>query len=524
MTSQGLQSSNSPSGLAGTSANPASRVRVRFAPSPTGYLHVGGARTALFNWLFARKLGGDFLLRIEDTDQSRYSATAETELLADLKWLGLEWDEGPGIGGPCGPYRQSDRLPLYQEKARELVAAGLAYPCFCTSERLEQLREQQTTAGAATGYDGHCRHLDPAEAARRVAAGEPHIIRLKVPAEGETSFHDLLRGNISTPNGTLDDMVLLKGDGFPTYHLANVIDDHAMAISHVLRGDEWIPSTSRHILLYRAFGWQPPIYVHLPVILAAGGGKLSKRKGAASVGDYREKGYLPIALFNFLALLGWNPGDGREKMTLAEMVEAFSLERISSKSAAFDEPKLEWLNSEYIQKDDPAPLLPLFRELFAKAGIDLTAQSDERLLRIIASVRERVRLLGDFLPQARWYFAAPTEYDPAASAKVWKAETSERLEGACALLRQLSQAAAGEAGASSHALDPAALETALHDLGEAKGWKLGSLMQPIRLALCGALIGPPVPAIIAELGAAEAIARLEATLPRIAASLGAQAG
>ena len=281
------------------------KARVRFAPSPTGYLHVGGARTAIFNWLFAKHIGGDFLLRIEDTDQARYDEKAFHDLIADLKWLGLDWDEGPEVGGPHAPYFQSQRLSLYHEHAQILIQGGHAYPCFCTSERMDMLREQQKLNKLPTGYDRLCRSI-PADVAKgRVDAGEKHTVRLKVPFHGNTVFKDFLRGTIDYQNRILDDMVLMKTDGFPTYHLANVVDDHFMQITHVLRGDEWIPSTPRHILLYQAFGWEPPTFVHLPVILSADGGKLSKRKGAASVGDYRDLGYLPHTMVNFLSLLGW---------------------------------------------------------------------------------------------------------------------------------------------------------------------------------------------------------------------------
>ncbi len=278
-----------------------SEVRVRFAPSPTGYLHVGGARTALFNYLFAKKMGGKFLLRIEDTDQNRYHEGALDEIFTSLKWMGLNWDEGPEVGGDCGPYFQSERLELYSKYADELLEKGLAYRCFCTSERLTALREEQEKGGKpqASGYDRHCRDLTAEEVQAKIDAGEPSVIRLRIPDSETITFNDAIRGDISFESDTLDDFVLLKTDGFPTYHLANVIDDHFMKISHVLRGDEWITSAPKHELLYRSFGWNPPVWAHLPVILSETGGKLSKRKGAASVMDYYREGSSTRAVFPY---------------------------------------------------------------------------------------------------------------------------------------------------------------------------------------------------------------------------------
>ncbi|MGB9879596.1 MAG: glutamate--tRNA ligase, partial [Anaerolineae bacterium] len=295
-----------------------STIRVRYAPSPTGYLHAGGARTCLFNWLFARRHNGRFILRIEDTDRTRYQERSLADLLEGLRWLGLDWDEGPEVGGPYGPYFQSQRLPLYQEYAQKLLESGHAYKCYCSQERLQQLRAEAGRRKQTTGYDRHCRELTSKERAQKEAEGIVPVIRLKVPLEGETSFHDLIRGTISMKNSQMDDFILLKSDGYPTYHLANVVDDHLMEISHIMRADEWIPSTPRHVLMYRAFGWTPPLYAHLPVILSpTGKGKMSKRKTIGSDGqeypvlirEFRAAGYLPEALFNFLALVGWSYDD-----------------------------------------------------------------------------------------------------------------------------------------------------------------------------------------------------------------------
>ena len=328
-------------------------VRVRFAPSPTGYLHVGGARTAIYNYFFAKAMKGTFYLRIEDTDRKRYNEEALHDLLRDLRWLGLQWDEGPDCEGDVGPYFQSERLDIYAREIKKLLDSGNAYYCFCTEERLQEVRAAQEKSGAVvTGYDRHCRNIPREEAEERIARGEKAVIRFKVPETGITGFDDLIRGHIEYQNELLDDLVLIKRDQYPTYHFASVVDDHLMGTSHVLRGDEWISSTPKHVLLYKAFGWEPPVFCHLPVILAAGGGKLSKRKGAASVGDFRDLGFLPETLVNFLALLGWNPGDDREVMTIQEMIDVFTLERINPKAVAFDEKKLQWMNGQHIHQAD----------------------------------------------------------------------------------------------------------------------------------------------------------------------------
>jgi glutamyl-tRNA synthetase len=469
-------------------------------------LHVGGARTAIFNWLFARhmakKNGGDFLLRVEDTDQSRYDANALTELIADLKWLGLDWDEGPEKGGPHAPYFQSQRLELYQGAASRLVEGGHAYPCFCTTERLDELREQQKANSLPSSYDRRCRNLPADVAAQRVAAGERHVVRLKAPFHGETAFTDLIRGPISYQNRILDDMVLLKGDGFPTYHLANVVDDHAMEITHVLRGDEWIPSTPRHVLLYRALGWEPPVFCHLPVILAEGGGKLSKRKGAASVGDYRDLGYLPEAMVNFLSLLGWSPGEDLEYMESNVLIEKFSLERIHPKSAVFDEKKLEWLNGQYFLRRDAAFFLPLVKPLWAKAGVDVEAFPDSYLLHCIALLKDRSKRLTDFT-DSLYFFRDPDTYDE-------KSRQKHFGEGAADLLESL----AAEIEASS-GFTMVALEVAYKAFAERTGRKGGELIHPTRLAISGMPFGPGLYELMETLGKDTVLRRMRAAVVAI---------
>ncbi|MBU1878275.1 MAG: glutamate--tRNA ligase, partial [Chloroflexi bacterium] len=306
-------------------------VRVRFAPSPTGSPHVGNIRSALFTWLYARHTGGKFILRVEDTDQKRESATGLQDILDSLSWLGLNWDEGPDVGGPYGPYIQSQRLELYQKYAQQLLDSGHAYRCYCTPERLTALRQEQIKRkDSHVGYDRHCRFLSDAERAELEASGAPSVIRLAVPLEGQTSFHDLIHGDIAIDNALVDDQVLLKTDGFPTYHLAVVVDDHHMRISHVTRGEEWLPSAPKHILLYDAFGWTPPVFCHLPRVLGPDHKKLGKRHGATSVLAFRDMGYLPEALLNFLALVGWSYDDQTEIFSREELIRVFSLDKISA--------------------------------------------------------------------------------------------------------------------------------------------------------------------------------------------------
>jgi len=464
-------------------------VRVRFAPSPTGYLHVGGARSALFNWLFAKHTGGKFLLRIEDTDQTRYNEQALHDLIRDLKWMGITWDEGPEVGGSHEPYYQSQRLPMYKKAADELLAKGAAYRCFCTSERLDALRKRQEENKLPPGYDRHCRDLTTEESDARAAAGDPFVVRLKSPMTGKTIFNDLIRGDIEYQNHVLDDLVLLKTDGFPTYHLANVVDDHDMRITHVLRGDEWIPSTPRHVLLYQAFGWTPPIFCHLPVILAPGGGKLSKRKGAVSVGEYREKGYMPEALFNFLALLGWSPGDEREKMTLQELVDSFTLERIMPKSAAFDETKLEWLNGQYMIAAAPADIEPEVRRFLELRGLgEELAESPATLEKHIRLLKDRSRRIDELVDTGLYFWRDPEVYEEKAVAKYWKAETSERLRSLVIKLTEQTD--------WSHA----ALEALYRAETEEQGVKFAELIHPTRLAVSGLSFGPGLFELLEALG------------------------
>ena len=383
-------------------SSPSRPVRVRIAPSPTGDPHVGTAYIALFNYAFARSQGGTFVLRIEDTDQSRARSDSEAMIYDALRWVGLSWDEGPDVGGPYGPYRQSERKDLYQRHTADLIARGKAYRCFCTAERLAQVRADQVAQKKSfIGYDRHCRALDRTEAERRAAAGEAHTVRLATPLEGEVVVHDRLRGDVRIGVDQLDDQVLLKSDGMPTYHLANVVDDHLMEITHVIRAEEWISSTPKHVLLYQAFGWDEPAWHHMPLLRNADKSKISKRKNPVSINYYRDAGILPQALLNFLALMGWSFGDDREKFTLDEMIAAFSWDKVSLGGPVFNLDKLTWLNEKYIHDLSP--------EQLADALLAWRFRRDH-LIRIAPLVRERIKKLDDFVPLTEYFFSGDLDY------------------------------------------------------------------------------------------------------------------
>ncbi len=379
-------------------------IRTRVAPSPTGAPHIGTAYIALFNYAFAKRHGGQFVLRIEDTDQVRSTRESEQAIFDALRWIGLPWDEGPDVGGPLGPYRQSERTDIHREHAGQLVAAGKAYPCFCTPERLAALREEQTAAKAGfVGYDGECAALSPDEARSRVEAGEAHVIRMRTPADGECVMQDRLRGEIRIPWNTVDDQVLLKADGFPTYHLANVVDDHLMEISHVIRGEEWIYSTPKHLLLYEAFGWQPPEYVHLPLLRNPDKSKLSKRKNPTSILYYRQAGFLPEALINFLGLMAYSPADEEEIFSLEKLASTFDIERVSLGGPVFDIQKLRNFNGRYIRELEPAELFERLRTWMV---------NEETWQRVIPLAQDRLCQLSDFVLMSAFLFADRIPYDP----------------------------------------------------------------------------------------------------------------
>ncbi|MCB1664585.1 MAG: glutamate--tRNA ligase [Pseudomonadales bacterium] len=376
-------------------------VRTRIAPSPTGDPHVGTAYIALFNRCFAKQHGGEFILRIEDTDQARSTDKSERDILAALNWLGLSWDEGPDVGGNCGPYRQSERSGLYQEQIKHLLETGHAFHCFCSSERLNELRNQQMAEKSALGYDGHCLHLSQSEVAKRLAAGEEHVIRMQVPREGDCQFRDMLRGEITIAWQQIDMQVLMKSDGLPTYHFANVVDDHFMQISHVIRGEEWINSTPKHLLLYQYFGWEAPTYCHMPLLRNPDKSKLSKRKNPTSINYYRDMGYLPEALVNYLGMMGWTMPDGREMFSVAEMTEHFDLLRVSLGGPVFDVEKLDWLNGKYIREtlSDDA-----FMQQFAQ-----WAFQPDKMKRIVPLIRDRIGRFSDVASLAGFFLTGLPE-------------------------------------------------------------------------------------------------------------------
>ncbi|NLF39663.1 glutamate--tRNA ligase [bacterium] len=481
---------------------PSTTPRVRFAPSPTGMLHVGGARTALFNWLFARHTGGTFILRIEDTDRARFNPDALADLTESLRWLGLDWDEGPEAGGPHAPYFQSERTELYRRYAQQLVDQGHAYKCFCTSERLEQMRKAQEGT-SQSGYDKRCRTLDAGERARLEASGAPFVIRFAVPPDGATVFTDLIRGGISYPNAQQDDFVLLKSDGFPTYHLANVVDDHLMEITHVMRGEEWIPSTPKHVLLYERFGWAPPVFAHLPVILAPGGGKLSKRHGAAAVSEYRAMGYLPEALVNFLALLGWAVSGDEEIVPRERMIAGFEIERINKTSAQFNRDKLDWMNGQYIRQCDPARLIALCRPLLEQAGLLGPEVTDERLRFVMKLAQERMQALPDCIEQSRCFLADDIPYDDAAVQKFLRKEgVRENLE---ALRRRF---------AAVEPFEPKALEECVTAYLEESGQPLKKVVHPLRVAVTGRAASPGIYETLCGIGRERVLRRLDHVITR----------
>lgn len=376
-------------------------VRVRIAPSPTGDPHVGTAYIALFNYVFARKHGGSFVLRIEDTDQSRSRSTSEQQILDSLAWLGLQWDEGPDVGGANGPYRQSERKHIYKEHAQQLVDGGKAYPCFCTAERLYALREQQKEQGLRTRYDGHCRDLSADEVQGRQAAGEDFVIRLKMPQDGQTCFRDELRGMLSFENEIIDDQVLIKTDGFPTYHLANVVDDHLMKISHVIRAEEWISSTPKHVQLYQAFGWDEPQWIHMPLLRNSDKSKISKRKNPVSLAYYRRAGILPEALRNFLGLMGWSYGDDQEIFSLQQMIEVFDFKSVSLGGPIFDIVKLNWLNQTYMHQMDSKQFAHYLRE---------EVFTEEFLMRLQPLALERMTRFEQFVDKNAFFFNGELDY------------------------------------------------------------------------------------------------------------------
>ena len=469
--------------------------RVRFAPSPTGYLHVGGARTALFNWLYARRHGGTFVLRIEDTDIERSSAEMISGILEGLRWLGIDWDEGPEVGGPHAPYLQTERMDRYRAAAERLVVDGHAYRCYCTPDRLRQERERAEQAGAAWKYDRACLSLAPERRAELEAAGTPGAIRFKVPA-GVVAFDDQVHGRIEVDGATIEDFVILRSDRVPTYHLSVVVDDAEMAITHVIRGDDHISNTPKHILLFRALGAEPPTFAHVPLILGQDKKRLSKRHGATSVTEYQRAGYLPDAMVNFLALLGWSPGGDREVMTRAELIGAFSLDGISGGNAVFNTEKLDWMNGQYISQFPPAALAALLTPRFREAGVEPSADASW-MARLVALLQPRTRRLADFVEQARPFLADVVTYEPDAEKKHLQ---SLSAPGHVAAL----QAALG----AVEVFDEATVEGAIRRTAEEKGVKAGELIHIARVAMTGRTTSPGIFEVLCLLGRDRVMQRL----------------
>jgi glutamyl-tRNA synthetase len=473
------------------------RVRVRIAPSPTGYFHIGSARTALFNWLFARQNGGEFVVRVEDTDRTRYNAGAVPDLVDSLRWLGLDWDEGPEVGGDYGPYYQSERLELYQHYADRLVSEGHAYHCYCSPERLAAVREQQHQQRQDVGYDRHCRTLTAAQHAEYKAQGITPVIRLKVPLEGQTSFHDVLYGTITMENKVLDDLILLKSDGFPTYHLANVVDDHLMEISHIMRGDEWLPSVPKHVLMYDAFGWELPIYAHLPLILApTGKGKLSKRHGGVEVRHFRRQGYLPEAMVNYLARVGWSYDDKTEIFDRDELVRCFDLSGINNSPARFSYKRLESMNAYYIRQleaDDLAHrLVPFLRQ----EGLEVEITD---LVPLVPLIQERLKTLSEAAGWIDFFFHDSIEYD--ASQLVGKKMTATGSHDA------LWQARDRLAALPDFEVET--IEGSLRALADELGLKVGQVLGIIRVAVSGKTVAPPLFETLSILGRERVLTRID---------------
>jgi glutamyl-tRNA synthetase len=480
--------------------------RVRFAPSPTGYLHVGGARTALFNWLYARRHGGTFVLRIEDTDAERSSADMVTGILDGLRWLGLTWDEGPEVGGPHAPYFQAQRLERYRNAAARLVETGHAYPCFCSPERLRQARERAEQRGEAWQYDRTCLALSSDRVRELEAAGTPRAIRFKVPP-GSTAFDDAVHGRIEFDGANIEDFVILRSDDNPTYHLSVVVDDVEMGITDVIRGDDHISNTPKHLLLFQALNASVPRFAHVPLILGSDKKRLSKRHGATSVTEYQRQGYLPAAMVNFLALLGWSPGDDRELMTTADLIESFSIEGISGGNAVFNTDKLDWMNGQYIARMAIADLAAILRPMFDAAGLghqplvgDVAA-----FHRLLELLRPRAKRLTDFVDQARPLVADAVEYDPEAVEK--HLSSPDLATHVTALLATLAQ---------TQPFDEAQVEAAVRGTATSCGIKAGALIHATRVALTGRTTSPGLFELVAWLGPERTRARLARLLEYLA--------
>ncbi len=474
-----------------------SEIRVRFAPSPTGYVHVGSLRTALYNYLFARHHNGRIILRIEDTDQNRFVEGAVENLLEALHWSGLDFDEGPGKEGACGPYFQSQRLDIYKNHIHTLIESGHAYPCFCSAERLDKMREEQSAQNLPVMYDSTCRNIPADEAVERMK-NEKHVIRIKIPKSGETIVQDIIRGMVSFQNNLLDDQVLIKTDGFPTYHFANVVDDHLMQISHVIRGEEWLPSTPKHILIYKAFGWEQPQFAHLPLLLNADRSKLSKRQGDVAVEDYRNKGILPEALVNFSAMLGWNRGDDQEIFSMQELIDSFSLERVNKAGAVFDLDKLEWMNGQYLRSIPEEAYLETGLQWMQRLNLDTGEAGKNKT--VLKAVRPSLNKFSDLPQKAALFFNEKLEYEPEALEWIQKAESREIFTSMLQAIESFDLLTLDEFSQMMKAVQK---ET---------GHKGKNLWMAVRTAMTGMTGGPELPVVLSVLGKDKVIQFLKQAL------------
>jgi len=494
-----------------------SPARVRFAPSPTGFFHIGGARTALFNWLYARHTGGQFILRIEDTDRNRYHPEALQDLLDGLRWLDLDWDEGPEVGGEYGPYFQSERLEMYQQWADWLIEQNKAYRCYCTPDELAVMRDRQRANKQNIGYDRRCRNLSPEERAAREAEGRPSVVRLAVPIEETVTIHDAIRGDITFSNVELQDAVLMKSDGWPTYHLANIVDDHFMEITHIMRGDEWLSSLPLHWHLYQAFGWEPPIWAHLPVILSPSGkGKVSKRAiqnpdGSVTpvfVHDYKDMGYLPDAVANFLNGIGWALDGETEIYDRDTAIDAFSIPSVQASPGRFPADKLEWMNSVYIRQLSADALLEaLLPVLCSELGVsEEMLLQDDRLRLLLPDVQERIKKLADATPWVAFLYAEEITIENPHDLIPRKTTAEQTLTGLSASAEMLAEL---------ETWDEASIEAGLRNLAGELELKAGQMFSPIRTAITGERVALPLFITLAALGQFDSVERIRAAIPQV---------
>lgn len=484
-------------------------VRVRFAPSPTGFVHIGSLRTALYNFLYARKMQGNYVLRVEDTDRTRLVEGAVEGMLSAMNWAGVNHDEGVMLSddnkvvqnGDCGPYIQSERIDIYKEHIKTLIDKGDAYYCFCSRSRLDRIREQQKNEGLDPKYDGHCRELSQEEIQDKLDKGEDYVIRMKLPENKSITFNDIVRGKVSIHTSDMDDQVLIKADGFPTYHFAVVVDDHMMDITHVIRGEEWLTSTPKHVLLYQMFGWKAPTFVHLPNILNADRKKLSKRQGDVAVEDFRNKGYLPEALVNYIALVGWSPEDNKEIFSMPELIEAFSLERVSKSGGVFDTAKLNWVNSHYIKEADTQRLVDLASKFVIKEKLMSEQEvkaNNEWLLLAMDTVKDRLDYLAQFPEEIKSFLnsAMPELED--------EAKEFMKLEHMMELADELEAKIT-----AADTITPDFVSAMFKEIQKEKGIKGKNLFMGTRVIITGQNHGPDIPMVLSLLGKEKALSRIE---------------